>query len=893
MALAMNLLIGLVTYFIAFFLTLLFGVASSDPKKSGMIFILGGIVIYTLIFFNTVIEYGEILYVLFMLINILLGTRSMKPKRQTGTIKIPEVPQQVGYVPVTHPIIHAMMKRLSIPQTFRLVGPYIYLSDDNSVLIYVHPDNPLQPSKFTLSAHKFFWLVHVAPMPKDVPVPNLSSNMRVIIQHYPGPALLRWIDEKLANLKSELREVEELAVRVTRRENPDLYVSTRTRKIQLQADIRKLEELRRKLGSGIIRIILLDVWSGPVELVRFDHNVFESHIRHLVAQIQAAEQQLMGIAAQEGYIVINVVGPQALEEAMTFQAGVDVIPSFIENYLDKLVVGGDSEKIGRELWEKLAEVLKSSQLGIEKVDLTYAATPPRIDNIRDALQRGIIPVAISVDPKTGQALGPEYSVWFDFSDTSKARHIIIAGGTGSGKSFAAKTIITWLAFARPDMRIFIFDDGTYSGLAKKFDDPKLFEAVGLPPEARRGFKVKLWVVGENLLLNILRRPQIDSKELLQAEAGVLVKKLLDIIGSKSKTLQNALFEAIMYFWTKGEDADLDKVLDYIKKNVKGRGAQTIMNEVTGLLAYKIIMHPQGITKFDQLFEGDVQIALFRAEGISDEVRALIASILIEWSREWLKELGPTRTNRLLLVIDEAFANFKKIMRNVEKWIVEARKYGGIGLFISQRIIAHFPPGVRQQATGYIITFKGAEKEVVEFGVDKELQNLVREGAKHHIALIISPIGLLKNPVLARFLPPLASHSKAPDKVEEQLMGMIFKSEPEVAKREEPLIVTSGWRTIFRNEDELIKAIKMTSEGVGFRRLARILRHDTPWRIRRWHEAFKILLSRRYSVSEIAELLINNSEITAMELLEFARRVSNKTSGKRLVDLYAVEKAKND
>ena len=188
----------------------------------------------------------------------------------------------------------------------------------------------------------------------------------------------------------------------------------------------------------------------------------------------------MGIVVQEGYIVINVVGPQALEEVLTFQAGVDVIPSFIESYLDKLVIGGDAEKIGRELWEKLAEVLKSSQLGIEKVDLTYAATPPRIDDVREALQKGIIPVAISVDPKTRQALGPEYSVWFDFSDTSRARHIIIAGGTGSGKSFAAKTIITWLAFARPDIRIFIFDDGTYSGLAREFDDPKLFEAVGLP-----------------------------------------------------------------------------------------------------------------------------------------------------------------------------------------------------------------------------------------------------------------------------------------------------------------------------------------------------------------------------------------------------------------------------
>jgi len=443
----MNIFMGLVTYFIAFFLTLLFGVASNDPKKSGMIFILGGIVIYTLIFFNTVIEYGEILYVLFMLINILLGTRSMKPKRQTGTIKIPEVPQQVGYVPVTHPIIHAMVKRLAIPQTFRLVGPYIYLTDDNSILLYIHPDNPMQPSKFTLSAHKFYWVVHVSPMPKDVPVFPLSSNARIIIQHYPGTMLLRYIDDKLETLRGELKEVEEILIRVTRRESPDTYITARTRKLQLQNDIKRLEELRKKLGQGFVRIILIDLWAGPVELIRFDYPTFESHVRHLAATINAAEQQLYTLAAQEGYILLRVAGPKELEEVLTFQAGVDTIPSFLEGYLEKVAVKGDLESTSRELWEKLAEILKSSELGVEHVDLSYATPTPRIDpeELPDKLREGIIPVAISVDPRTGEPLGPEYVVFFDFSSTDKARHTIIAGGTGTGNSVAAKTIITWLA----------------------------------------------------------------------------------------------------------------------------------------------------------------------------------------------------------------------------------------------------------------------------------------------------------------------------------------------------------------------------------------------------------------------------------------------------------------
>jgi len=655
--------------------------------------------------------------------------------------------------------------------------------------------------------------------------------------------------------------------------------------LQLQSELKNLEQLRKDLGRGFVRVVLLDLWSGPIELRRFDFSTFDSHVRHLVASINAAEQQLYTLATQHGYVLVRVVGAKELEEVLTFQAGVDTLPSLIYSYLDKATIQGDVEKTSREIWEKLAEILKSSELGVEHVDLRYVGTPPKImpNEVEEKLRSGIIPIALSVDPTTGRALGPEYSVWFDFSDTNKARHIIIAGGTGTGKSFAAKTIITWLA-AFTGIKVFIFDDGTYSGLALPFDNVELFEKVGLPRKAARGFSTKLWIVGENLLLNILRKPDIESKEILQAEAGFLAKRLMEIIGSKSKTLYSALFQAIKHYWDRGEDPDLDKIVSWIKNNIKGRSLQTIQNEISALYAFRIIMHPEGIKEFGELFKDGNQIAIFRAEGISDEVRALIADILVEWSREWLKKQGPAKRNKLFLVVDEAFANFKKIQKRLERWIVEARKFGGIGLFISQRIVAHFSPGIRQQAMGYLVVFKGAEKEVSEFGVDRELQDLVREGAKYHMALILSPAGLgIKNPVLARFLPPLAAHDKAPDEVEEQLMGMIFRVPPPTEK-EETIIVTSGWRTVFVDEDTLIKAVKLTAEGYGFRKLTRAIGVDSPWKVRRWHEGFKYLLQKGYTPSDIVQFLVQNNEITAMEFVQFAKEVPNK-SDKTLMDLY--------
>lgn len=862
-------LIGLAIYFIAFFFALMFGAAIENPKKSAIVFTFLSLIFYTLIYIYTKMAYGDIIYIAFLAITAIIASRNLKRDIfvEFGRYSTP-------MIPATHPLLHAMVKQLRIPQKFRLIGPYMYLSDDEDVLLYFHPDDPEEPTKFTLSAHKFFWVFHVAPTPRDIPAPLLSSNVRVIIQHYSGALLLRHIDEKLRELYKELYEVERLKISVTREKDEATFVETRTREISLKNEIKKLEELKKKLSSGVIRVILLDVWSGPIELKRFDIHTLEEHVRSLVSKLKAAEEQLKSDAFKEGYIVIDVVG-KGLQEVLTFQAGVDIIPSILEDYLEKAIIGKELSEVSSQIWEKLAEILKSSSLGVTHIDLRYAIKTPKtiLENPERFVTNGVVPVAFCVDPKTGKLLGPEYTIWFDYSDTQKARHTLIAGGTGTGKSFAAKTIVTWLAAFNPDIRFFIFDDGTYSGLALP-GNPELFERYGIPRDIVKGFNAKLWIVGENLLLNILRRPNIQQKELLQAEAGMLVKRLLNIIGSKSKTLQAALYNAIMYYWERGEDADLDKIVNWIHENVKGRSLTTIINELNSLYAYRILMHPEGITDFEQLFESGNQIAIFRAEGVSEEVRALIAEILIEWSREWLKSKGPSKKPRLFLVIDEAFANFKMIMRKLEKWIVEARKFGGVGIFISQRIIGHFPPGIRQQALGYIIAFKGVEKELGLFGVDKETQELLNAGARYHIALVMSPIGLLPDKALVKFIPPLASHEKAPDRIEEKLLGMIFKKETakEIIYVEKPVV---GWRAVFGNEEKLIWAIDQIAQGVGFRKLAKELGLDSPWKVRRWHEAIKILLRKGYPPAEIVQFLINNDEIKVTKFLEFANNVPPK------------------
>jgi len=864
--------VGLGMYLIAIFFALMIGAVIGNPKRSAIVFVSLSFIFCTLIYIYTKMVYGDLIYIAFLATTAIIASLNLKRRDIFAFAEFGKY--QTPVIPATHPVVHEMIKQLSIPQKFRLVGPFTYVSDDGDLILYVHPDDPENPSKFTLSVHKFFWIFNVSPTPKDIPVPVLSSNARIIVQHYSGAMLLRYIDNKLEELNKELREVEEIKISVTREKNEHTYVSARIRELQLKSEIKKLEELRKKLSEGVVRVILIDVWAGPIELKRFDYYTLENHIRHLVATVQAAEDQLKSIAYQQGYITIKAVS-KGLDEILTFQAGVDVIPKVIEDYLDKAIIKEEITDMSRQLWEKLAEILKSSSLGVTHIDLRYAIKTPKtiLENPERFVTNGVVPVAFCVDPKTGKLLGPEYTIWFDYSDTQKARHTLIAGGTGTGKSFAAKTIVTWLATFNPDIRFFIFDDGTYSGLALP-GNPELFERYGIPRDIVRGFNAKLWIVGENLLLNILRRPNIQQKELLQAEAGMLVKRLLNIIGSKSKTLQAALYNAIMYYWERGEDADLDKIVNWIHENVRGRSLTTIINELNSLYAYRILMHPEGITDFEQLFESGNQIAIFRAEGVSEEVRALIAEILIEWSREWLKSKGPSKKPRLFLVIDEAFANFKMIMRKLEKWIVEARKFGGVGIFISQRIIGHFPPGVRQQALGYVVVFKGVEKELGLFGVDKEVQELLNAGAKYHIALVMSPVGLLPDKALVKFIPPLASHEKAPDRIEEKLLGMIFKKEApkEIIYVEKPAV---GWRAVFGNEERLIWAIDQIAQGVGFRKLAKELGLDSPWKVRRWHEAIKLLLRKGYPPAEIAQFLINNDEIKVTKFLEFANNVPPK------------------
>ena len=861
-----------IVYFIIMFFAFMIAAGAKKTKHGAIVFAISTYILYTIIYLLMNAPYGDLIYLLFMIITTLVVVIVLRKERDIFAAFPGKT--QVPMIPATHPIIHQMVKQLEIPQRFRLYGPYMYLSDDGSLLLYIHPDDPEDPSKFTLSMHKFYWVFHASPTPKDIPVPTLSSNCRIILQHYSGAMILQlWVEKKISELEKELQDVQYRLLKISKEKEPETYAELKYQEMEIKREIEKLREIRKKLSTGIIRVVLLDIWAGPVELTRFDQYTFENHVRYLTSVVQAAETQLYAQATQQGFIVVKALGEKALREVLTFQAGVDIIPGIFEDYLDKAIIKEEITDLSRQLWEKLAEILKSSALGVEQVDLRFTVKPPHevITSLNECLRKGIIPVAMCIDPATGRILGPEYSVWFDFSDVSKPRHMIIAGGTGTGKSFAAKTIITWLAAFTP-IRVFIFDDGTYSGLALP-NNSDLFEKYGLP-KAGRGFNVKLWIVGENLLLNILRKPKTDKDEILQAEAGALVKRLMGAIGSKSKTLQNALYNAILYYWKKGETPDLDKIIAWINENVQGRSLQTIRNELFSLYAYKIIMHPQGITRFEELFPRDTQIAIFRAEGVSEEIRTLLAEILIEWSREWLKSQGPAKQNRLLLVIDEAFANFKKIMRRLEKWIVEARKFGGIGLFISQRVVGHFPPGVRQQALGYLIVFKGAEKEVAEFGVDKELQEIITNVAKYHGALIISPIGLLQNKVIARFLPPLASHEKAPDELEEKMLGMIFKTE-KVPSIETKVIIARGWRAVFKDENKLAYAIDQIAEGIGFRRLAKELGLESPWRVRRWHEGIKKLLQKGYSKKEIIEFLVSNEDIGVTKFIEFAESVPPK------------------
>ena len=525
----------------------------------------------------------------------------------------------------------------------------------------------------------------------------------------------------------------------------------------IEATIKSYYNLRDTIGTASVIVGVLPCSTKPITFE--DKESFLNAVNASLEVLRLQVESIIQYAGTCGFPITQAITDPAVTLSGNLAIGLDA--SDVDFFLKEFALLEKEEDLSpfyKALEKLIVEgVLSQPVTKTEAVELIPSKELPRPKTPEEAIHKYML-LGQVIDPVgRGRWLGPERNVWLPYGDNSEARHIIVIGKTGAGKTVILKNIAESCALS--GIPVIILDFGNiYSSLLKPNEKPFTdWSTFGFSGNVSRGFQAKIYTVldeelGIPFYYNLLQRPvyaKTDEQLAAEAKERVEIISRLTEMGKTTET-KNLLMDAIIRAWKLNYPLYYDSLIlllqefaknpprgkeDYVKKYEKL--AETLK---TALLPYKSLLSPFSLRIENLLESGVISIISFYSVK-NEEVMREMSRLIIRELTKYLESLGETKGARVYLIIDEVKRLVEKKQRvyELEQVFERWRKYGGRIVAASQRYYVHFSPDARKNV-GAIIwgqTDDDSELKKIREVVGKEAAEILASDTPPHVFIMDS------------------------------------------------------------------------------------------------------------------------------------------------------------
>lgn len=305
-------------------------------------------------------------------------------------------------------------------------------------------------------------------------------------------------------------------------------------------------------------------------------------------------------------------------------------------------------------------------------------------------------------------------------DLQGPRHILLAGGSGSGKTVCAQTVIEG-ALIKKIPCIILDPTDQWTGLLKPCESKSLlseYKKFGLPKSV--AFKGKVFTpgrdVGINLQGNMLERPIVSNDEELfntARDTAAIIGSFVDLNKKEQILVENAILDN----WKKDQKLTYKNIAkateDWCNENNKKIPSELDL-KLRRLKGQTILFSEKGITDITEIWKPG-EVSVISLKKLSDKQKVFFAWFILRKLFEYFSSQPEVDECKLICVVeeahrflsrdlpDEARKMLVKVIREVRKW--------GMSCMLASQVLTDFSPEIRANCATKIQLRTGNERDL--------------------------------------------------------------------------------------------------------------------------------------------------------------------------------------
>ncbi len=349
------------------------------------------------------------------------------------------------------------------------------------------------------------------------------------------------------------------------------------------------------------------------------------------------------------------------------------------------------------------------------------------------------------------------------------RHTIIVGGTGSGKTITAYSIVEGaLLQGIPVLVLDPTDQSQWTGLSQPCKDKKLlqhYEDFHMEDIHPRAFPTRVYTPGSEKGLafeaNLLACPDVEDPNQLFDYVWE-VAELITMLRDLNNTEKLAVEEVIEETWNKGKSLDSTSLIQIFDKlSNEKKATKQLARKIKGLARYAFLFKKGAFVDVPNLWKpGEATVLALRDLG--DAQRLACQYYLLRELVGYFYKQPDSAQLELLVVLEEAhrfLPRFSGVSKNITLFIErvsrELRK-SGVGLLMISQVLTDFPPNIRANVATKVWMYTGSNQDIQRAAdeVGSERANLIPELKTGHALVHFADFG---PGFFVGFRPPLSKN----------------------------------------------------------------------------------------------------------------------------------------
>ena len=333
------------------------------------------------------------------------------------------------------------------------------------------------------------------------------------------------------------------------------------------------------------------------------------------------------------------------------------------------------------------------------VQVANVAPTPSIASVTPQAQASVERIMLGIDSRN-----PSQSIYWEFGDPElENRHMLIFGGSGSGKTYAIQCLLLELAKQGQHAAIIDYTDGFLpSHLDKVFVQrtaPTTHVLVQNPFPINPFQRLSREEPGIGMLL--------DQPHNVASRVSDVFCSVYDVGDVQRAALAKHINEGLM----SGLNFGLEELLASLTGDKEA--PPTLALKIAELVQQRPFANSSE-SGWSQLFEGPVPIHILQLTNLSKDIQRLIAEFAL-WDFFAYATRNGGKNKPLPIVLDEMQNLDHRTDRALDKLLREGRKFG-VGMVLATQTISNFNKEQRSRLfqAGHKLFFKPAETERREF-----------------------------------------------------------------------------------------------------------------------------------------------------------------------------------